>query len=444
MNLNIELLKLSKNVTYQDIFRYPTILELENKIIANNDDPFFEKIANLSDNLEPVLKNSVQAKKITKFKPKGVILTGATGFLGIHILEEFIKHSDCKIYCIVRDNKSFTSRARLVNKLHYYFGNKYDYLVDKRVFAISGNITEPGFGLNQEELLNVANSIDLVINCAANVFHYGNYSDFYNTNVKSVKYIIDFCTGFNKKLYHISTISVADAKIDMSYPSFNKISAITFDESNLYIGQIIENVYTRTKFEAETLVLDAVKRSNLDGYILRMGHLMPRWKDGVFQENISSNDFIRKAIDFIKLEIFPDYLLNYPVDFTPVDKAAKAVFKIVTHANKTNRSFHIYNKNKVTIERFIRALKKQNFKVEILTESEFKERLIEILNNDKTKDLLKNIINDLDNDLHFNYKTDIIIKSGFTNKYLRKLFFKWPSISNKYLAKFIDLIKKEL
>ena len=444
MNLNIELLKLSKNVTYQDIFRYPTILELENKIISNNDDPFFDKIANLSDNLEPILKESINLKKIIKYKPNGILITGATGFLGVHVLEEFIKHSDCKIYCIVRENSSLTSRARLIKKLHYYFGNKYDYLVDKRVFAVSGNITEPGFGLKQEELLNIANSIDVIINSAANVFHYGNYSDFYNTNVKSVKHIIDFCTGFNKKLYHISTISVADSKLDLSYPSYDKIKDITFDESCLYVGQVIDNVYTRTKFEAETLVLDAIKKQNLDGYILRMGHLMPRMRDGVFQENISSNDFIRKALDFIKLEIFPDYLLNYPIDFTPVDQAAKAVYKIVTHTNKSNRIFHIYNKHKVTIERFIKALKKQNFKVEILSENAFKERFNEILDNEKSKNLLKNIINDLDNDLHFNYKTDIIIKSEFTNKYLRKILFKWHHISNKYLTKFINLIIKEL
>ena len=71
---------------------------------------------------------------------------------------------------------------------------------------------------NQEEILKLAGNIEIIINSAANVSHYGNYNDFYKINVMSVKHIIDFCNSFNKKLYHISTMSVSGTKLDLSYP----------------------------------------------------------------------------------------------------------------------------------------------------------------------------------------------------------------------------------
>ena len=443
MSLNLELTKLTQNISYQDIFRFPTIAEIEDKIIFNDSEPFFNKIENLSDSYLNILKNSTKNKKIHKYHPNNILITGATGFLGIHILDEFIKNEKGNVYCIIRGTKGVSSKTRLHQKLNYYFGDKYDDLIDKRIFAITGNITEPSFGLNSEETLKLAESIDLVIHSAANVSHYGNYNDFYNTNVTSVKYIIDFCNNFNKKIYHISTLSVADTKLDLSYLAFRKKITIEFNESSLYIGQQLNNLYGRTKFEAENCILEATSKG-LDGYILRMGHLMPRLNDGVFQENITENDLVSKVIAFMKLGIFPDYLLNDSIDFTPVDQAAKAIYKLVTHPNNYNRIFHLHNENFVKINKIIKIINKQNYDIKILPENEFKNKINEILNNEDKKILLKDLINDFDKNLHLNYKSDIVIKSKFTTRYLRKTHFKWPGISNKYLINFINLIKGEI
>ena len=35
----------------------------------------------------------------------------------------------------------------------------------------------------EEELLELANSVDVVINSAANVAHFGNYNEFYNSDL---------------------------------------------------------------------------------------------------------------------------------------------------------------------------------------------------------------------------------------------------------------------
>lgn len=443
MNLNIELLKISNKVTYQDIFRFPTISELEELINSNESKPFFSKIQNLSENFIDILNNSVKRKRINKYHPRNILLTGATGFLGIHILQEFLKREPGKIYCIVKDDPGITAKTKLYQKLNYYFGNKYDKLIDKRIIVLTGNITEPAFDLNQDNLLELANSVDVVINSAANVSHYGNYNDFYNTNVKSVKNIIDFCKSFNKKLYHISTTSVSGTKLDTSFPMLNKQDIIKFDESSLYVGQNLDNVYIHSKFEAESLILDAISK-RLDGYILRMGNLMPRYKDGVFQENISSNAFINRIISFIKIGTIPDYILDEPIELTPVDYAAKAIYKIITNSNNTNRIFHLYNHKLINTSKIVNIAKRYNFNIEVLSEELFKEKINNILKSEKSNDLLANLSKDFDNDLHLDYKNDIILTSNFTIRYLRKTFFRWPKISNRYLIKFIKMIRREI
>ena len=442
MNLNVELKKISNNVNYQDIFRFPTIAELEEKIISKNDIPFLSKIQDLSESFTDILKKTIKLKSLHKFSPRGVLITGVTGFLGIHVLEQFIKKYDGNIYCIIREDEKVTTRVKLYRKLNYYFGNKYDNLIDKRIFAITGDITKVGFGLNQEKMLKIVNSCDVVINCAANVSHYGNYVDFYNTNVKGVKNIIEFCKSFKMKLYHISTMSVSGTKLDSAFPSIKKQNTIKFDESCLYVGQKLDNVYMHSKFEAEVQVLEAITKG-LDAYILRMGNLMPRLKDGKFQENLDSNAFINRVQSFCNIGYLPEYILNEPLEFTPIDVSAKAIYKIITHPNNVNRVFHIYNPNYVSTKKLFNKAKELKFEIRTVNEDEFKFKIKEILEDENKKNILEYLLNDFNNDLHLDYKYDIILKSNFTTKYLRKTFFMWPKISNKYLKRFVKLLKKE-
>lgn len=445
MSLNIELLEITNKVSYSDIFKFSSVAELEEKINSDSENPIFSKFENLPESSLEILKQTTKKSKIKEYHPKNILLTGSTGYLGIHILEEFLKYEKGKIYCIVRKEPGMSINAKLLQKLNYYFGKKYDDLVNDRIIAVTGDICKPCFGLEQKDLSDLANNIDLVINSAANVAHFGNYNNFYNTNVKSVKYIVDFCKSFNKKLYHISTTGVSGKNLDSSYVLSNKskkyLKQPEFCESSLYIGQSLNNVYTHSKFEAETVVLEAISQ-NVDAYILRIGNLMPRLSDGLFQENILENAFVTKLAAFMRLGMLPDYLLKGPLEFTPVDSAAQAIYKLITHPSKENRVFHIYNHKTITLNKFLKIIKKFGYDIKVLSENEFKNSAIDILQNDDERNSLRNIANDFDSNYHLNYNGSIMLKSDFTIKYLKKCKFKWPRIQSKYLIKFIKLLRE--
>lgn len=72
-----------------------------------------------------------------------------------------------------------------------------------------------------------------------------------------------------------------------------------FYESDLYIGQPLDNVYAHSKFEAERIVLEAMT-DGLKANIMRMGNLTNR-SDGVFQKNYLSNAFLKRVKAVIDL-----------------------------------------------------------------------------------------------------------------------------------------------
>ena len=443
MNLNIRLLKITDKIKYSDIFAYPTVAELAEKIRSGLEENKQEDLSNLNDKYREILnKNMNIPREIQRHQVNNVLLTGVTGYLGMHILEEFLKKEKGKIYVLIRKDPGSTVKEKLLNKMHYYFEEKYDKYVDDRIIIVEGDIAKDGFGLNQEELFELGNSVDSIINSAAKVSHYGSYLEFYNTNVKSVEKIIDFANTFNQKIYHISTLSVSgNSFVDQYYVEQAFEKEVEFCEKNLYIGQQLDNVYIRSKFEAEKRILDAILRGT-DAYILRIGNLMPRLSDGKFQENIDENAYISRLKTFAKMGCIPDYLLNSYLEFTPIDSTAQAVLKIMQFSNKENRIYHVFNHNHVYIKDLIKIMSILNTKIEVIKNEEFKQKIKDILNSPKS-DFLGTLINDLDKDLNLNYDSKIKLNSKHSIELLELYGFKWPKIEKKYIMNILKLIKGE-
>lgn len=275
-----------------------------------------------------------------------IFLAGATGFLGIHILANYLDHDTGTAYCLVRGKDQADSKKRLAELLQFYFGGKYS--IGGRIQVVCGDLQKDAFGVTKVEYQTFQGKIDTVINVAASVKHYSTYRYFHEINVESVGKLIDFCKGSHAKFIHISTLSVSGYGFD----NFEGNIAETgkhFYESNLYIGQPLENVYARSEFEAEKLVLESIA----DGFsanIMRMGNLTNRFCDGQFQVNYETNANAQRIKGLLELGMIPNYLIdgNMYVEFTPVDEAAHAIMTIVRHFSKEQTVFHI-NQHKISI-----------------------------------------------------------------------------------------------
>lgn len=444
MSLQIELMKIANNITYSDIFMYSTVEELANKIdtflLSSYSSLSNADFSNISNILEHTLEEPSDYKKVNF---GNILITGVTGFLGAHILDEYLKqYPDNKAYCLIRSELGLTLENKLLDKLHFYFGNKYDNLINDRIVIVNGDISQYNLGLSEGALEDLSQNVTTVVNSAAKVAHYGNYSSFKNINIDGTRNIINFCKRFNKKLYQISTLSISgNAFATGSYMEQTFKGDIIFKENNFFINQSLDNVYVRSKFEAEKLVLESIN-DGVDSYILRIGNLMARLSDGKFQKNVQENAYVNRLLTFIKIKIIPDYLLNGYAEFTPVDSCAQAILKIMEYPSSKNRIFHLFNHNHVNITSLLDIFNMFS-NIEVLTAKEFKKQIDKLLSLPNSNELLAGILSDFDINKNLVYESNIKLNSDFTINYLENIGFKWPNISNEYLIRFLKYLIKE-
>lgn len=442
IQMQIEAFKLGLNISYSDIFQFPTIKQLSEKTNSNLNEQTdlnydYTQINNLLKNNCPENISSIHSQNISHLS-SNILLTGATGFVGSHILANLLNNTKSNIYCIIREKGNISATDRLLNILNFYFGNQYNTLINKRIFIITGDITLKNFGMSEKDYNNLGNIISYVINSAAIVKHYGKSQIFSQTNIDSVKTLIQFCKYFSIRLTHISTTSVSGNIF------VEKISEklIDFSEKDLFINQDLSNIYIYTKFTAEKLILESVLKDTLHAQIIRLGNISSRYSDGMFQFNISENAFVNRLKTFIAIGKFPSEFLQEHLEFTPVDLCAECIVKLALNNTISNKNtiFHIFNNNYILIHDLLLYLKNINIDINIIPLCEFNNVVDSLLKDTTSSSLLSGIITDLDNGKLI-YKNKINLDNSYTNSILKTLNFSWPSIDEIYIRKYFGYLK---
>ncbi len=426
------------NIPYANIFKFPTIKELCNQtdIPLNNkiDNYDYSKINKLLE------KNNIKyASNVHKSNKNNVLLLGSNGFVGMHIIYSFIQNDLGNIYCIVRDKNKEFAYNRFLNTLHFYFGKSLDKYLNKRIFILKGNVLKENFDLSDKNIDLLNEKINIVINAAALVKHYGNKKLFSDINVGSTKVSIKFCHDFNKRLLHISSLSVSgnDSLTGKNAESTN-IDNMSFSENNLYIGQNLDNVYINSKFESEKLILENINQHNINAQIIRLGNITSRFSDGKFQINPDENAFYNKVKSLIKIGYIPNNLLSSYVEFTPVDICCNAIILLMQNYVEEYTVFHVYDNNHVYIKEFIDYLLTLNVNLKLVSTSEF-ATIVENIIKDNSMNI-DGIINDFDKNKTISYDSNIHIYSEFTRAFLYLLNFTWPTINIEYIKKYLKYL----
>ena len=443
MRLQVEALKNNLNITYGDIFKYPTI-KLMAKYLKEEFEHMEEHNEKDYDTYNELIKDNVLENLNNRriaYTPIGdVLLTGVTGFLGAHILDSYLKQETGTIYCLIRGKNHTPAIERLQNVIHFYFKDKYDKYIGNRIKWIEGDITLDKLGLSNKQYNEIGGNITTVIHSAALVKHFGNPLEFEEINVKGTKRIIEFCQEFKIRLMHISTISVSGNNFAEGSFIENEINAeIDYGENKFYVGQNMENLYVKSKFDAEKEVLDA-KLNGLEAYILRMGNLTSRFSEGKFQQNHLENAFVNRVKTFLQIGCVPDYMMQGYAEFTPIDYSGDAIIKIANHYDKKFSIMHLLNNKHLLLTRFYDILQELGVDLKIVSASEF-ENLIENMLKDESKSaLLQGIIRDFNSEKKLVYDSNIKIKSDFTNEFLKRIGFEWPDIDKKYIKKYLEYL----
>lgn len=410
------------NIVYKDVFNNPSPRELARAIAGLGKEGKADAAADYdyTDINRLIAFNSMEHIDEISENPIGnVILAGATGFLGIHVLWSFIKNCDGKITCFLRRGTYESVKRRLIAMLMYYFGENTESLFDKRIFCVDGDITDT-------ESIKALEGSDAttVINCAACVKHFAEDDILDRINVGGVENLVDFCVRTGKRLVHISTLSVAG--------EMNSLELAVMKEDMLYFGQNVENDYVRTKFMADRVILEARVKRGLDAVILRAGNLMGRNSDGEFQINFETNAFMRSLWAYIQLGQCPYSTLEQPVEFSPIDSVADAVITLAG-ANSRFSVFHMNNNHTVAMADVLDAIRRHGFDVKAVSDEEFGNTLSEASKHEEESRTVLSLVayaNKEGDDLRM-----VESDNRFTTNALYRLGFKWPIVDDAYLEK---------
>ena len=426
----------------QDFYRFNTIKLLAENIdsnIYNYKEEDAQVPIKFRHKFDEIL-SKLDKKEISDNTLGNVFITGANGSIGIHVLNELLKNTRSNVYCLVRGSSINNSTERLKEKYKFYFNKDISHLIGKRIFVFNGNIVKENIGLSTQNIDLIKEKVSTIIHTAAIVKHYGSYEQFENVNVNGTKNVADFAFRLNKRFIHISSISVSG-----NYLVKQDNRNTEFSENNLFIGQNYnDNVYVHSKFEAEKIVLEYMEKG-LTAQIHRVGILSGRYTDGVFQENINENAFYSRIKSMVTLGEISNTMLEQEIEFTPIDICARDIVNLAKNYITDNKIYHLFNHNFIKIKDVIEVLNSLDYDIQVVSDEEFKDKILEISKSDNSKTLL-GIINDFDysqkNNISLNYNYSVAITSEYTQKYLHLLKCDWNETSKNYIRKLLLYMKK--
>lgn len=166
-----------------------------------------------------------------------VFITGGTGLVGSHVAEEAVKRG-LHVKALARE------------------GSDTKFLESLGVELVKGDLAD------SESLARGVEGCDLVINCAAKVGDWGTLEEFRSLNVVALKKLLDaMISAGTKRFVHVSSLGVYEGRDHFGTDETTPPAANSLD------------AYTRSKCEAEALVMEYHREKALPASVVRPGFI---------------------------------------------------------------------------------------------------------------------------------------------------------------------------
>ncbi len=355
----------------------------------------------------------VSSNKVSQTLPllrgKHVLITGTTGFVGKVMLEKIMRSIPDigGVYLVIRGNKKYANAgsrfakeiatSSVFESLKLNSADYFNDFCDRRIHCISGEISEPQFGLPRQEFRELAGKIDAIVNCAASVNFREELDRALAINTHSLRNIVElsdiagnipviqvstcYVNGFNKGHIHETTVAPTRGELPQHKAGYFEVGSL-IEELELKIADIRSqyqgrelksklidlgireanalgwnDTYTFTKWLGEQLLLKSLRGYSLT--LLRpsiiestLNEPAPGWIEGV-----KVADAILLAYAKEKVTFFPGKRSGV-IDVIPADLVANSILLSLAEQFKTPGNHHVYQccsgaANPLTLGNFI-------------------------------------------------------------------------------------------
>lgn len=253
------------------------------------------------------------------------LLTGANGFLGVHVLRDLLVRGAREVVCAVRAADVHTAEHRLAEALRRYGVD----LCTERVHVIPADIAAPDLGLKAAHHRQFARRVSSIVHCAAQVDWASPYEHLRSVNVEATRNLLRFaCTTTAKDFHFVSSVVAGYSTCERT--SFDE-DAPAADPAGLHLG------YARSKWVAERLV-ESARGRGLAATVHRPSLIAGHSVSGVGNDDDLFSRMLRGCVE---LGWAPG--LDWQLDACPVDFVASAIAAVASAECKPPRTIHLRN-----------------------------------------------------------------------------------------------------
>jgi thioester reductase-like protein len=283
-------------------------------------------------------------------RPGRILLTGATGYLGIYLLAALLERSSATITCLVRATDPAAGLARIQANLA-----RYELTADlARVEVMIGAVDEPLLGLDEASWVKLAADIDVIVDAAASVNFLSPLNRLLPINVGGPINLMRLAGSTRPKPLHLSS----------SYSVFNEVSyqGVTRATEDPLIGEGFgfTGGYPASKWIAER-VADSARDRGWNVTIHRLGYLWGDTRTGRSKPDDAMTLNVRACLAMGMAQDV-DFLMH----ITPVDFAAAAMAEIALAPAHSNRHYHAITETPITWRAFVEGMRDEGHLVQLV------------------------------------------------------------------------------
>ncbi|BFO07944.1 hypothetical protein GGER_04540 [Serratia rubidaea] len=283
-------------------------------------------------------------------QPRAILLTGASGFVGSHLLADLLATRQADIYCLVRGDSAEQAGQRLdavLQKHHIALSAEQR----SRVYIVPGNLAEPRFALPDEQYQQLCRQVDIIYHSASAVNFIQPYSYMKRDNVQGLNEIIRFAAHLRTKpLMLLSTISV----YSWGHLHTGKRVMLESDDIDQNLPAVLSDLgYVRSKWVMEKIA-DLAAQQGLPLMTFRLGYATSHSRSGVSADYQWWGQLVQTCLSSGTV---PD-LRDLREGLTTVDYMTRAIAHISGNPQALGLKFNLIHEdsNNLTLQQFFRRL----------------------------------------------------------------------------------------
>ncbi|HCA08731.1 amino acid adenylation domain-containing protein [Chryseobacterium sp.] len=353
--------KLDTKVYMRDIYQFPVLKQLADELISRAKEA---REAIPVEDVEPyvALQQDVYLAPGTVFaggfdpeqleNPKTIFLTGVTGFVGIHLLQELLDTTDADIYCLVRAQDEFHAVEKIDRCFKQYHIERKENQ-KPRIIPVIGDLSLPLLGLSDEVFKSLAGMLDLMYHSGSSVNFIEPYSYMKAPNVEGLREIIKLAGAEKTKcLALLSTISV----YSWGHVFTGKTVMLESDDIAQNLMSVSKDIgYVRSKWVMEA-VADLAAKEGLPLITYRLGYAMCHSETGASALYQWWSGLVKNCVEFKSYPL----LTELREGLITVDYMTKAMAHITKNKEAVGKKFNLIARpeTNLTLESFFALLKK--------------------------------------------------------------------------------------